>query len=164
MIELTQELLKEWFDYNDGKLYWRKTKSNIIKGSLAGAYGKRVDNRRTIRFNSIIYPASRLIFLWHHGYLPNIVDHKDRDPTNDRIENLRPATKSQNAINRIKQKNTSSKYLGVCIKGNKWQANITVDKNTLCLGTFSSEIEAAKAYNAASLLHFKEYASLNILD
>jgi len=56
-----------------------------------------------------------LIFLYHHGYLPKFVDHIDGNKKNNRIENLREATKSQNAMNqKVSTRNTSG------IKGVMW--------------------------------------------
>lgn len=88
-------------------------------------------------------------------------DHKNQDKLDNRRENLRPATSSQNRVNRPSLNHTSS-YKGVSKKKNdRWQAYIGKDNKILWLGTFDSEIHAAMAYDLwAKELH-GEYAYLN---
>ena len=75
-----------------------------------------------------------------------IIDHKDNDKLNNRLDNLRDVTASQNASNRTKKANCSSQFRGVCWnkKSGKWQADI----NGEYLGMFDIEKEASKAYEA----------------
>ena len=72
------------------------------------------------------------------------IDHINRDNTDNRIENLRWATHSQNTANRGKFKNNSSIYKGVRFdkQRNKWCSQITIDKKRKFLGYFLNEIEA----------------------
>ena len=94
-----------------------------------------------------------------------LVDHINRNKLDCRRENLRIATKSQNAVNKSKdRKNATSRYKGVSKARNKWKASIQVDKKTIYLGTFDSEREAAMIYNAAAEGYFGEYAVLNEVD
>ena len=172
---ITQKLLLELFEYKDGFLYWKtKVNYNTKIGTVAGCLnGKKSKTQRmVIGLYKKSYLASRLIFLYHHGYLPECVDHKDRDQLNDRIENLRPATKGQNNANR-KSANKTSKFLGVCytaqrIKNGdkvyeyyKWRAQIVLNKKVINLGSFDTEEEAAIAYNNAAKEIHKEYANIN---
>lgn len=163
-ILLTQELVKSLFDYKDGFLYWKTiTKySNIKIGQKAGCFnGNRIHYTR-IGGNKTL--THRIIFLWHHGYLPKVVDHKDRNCENNRIENLREATRMQNSQNRTSAKNSSSKYLGVhhYLK-RKWHAAIRVNKILKSIGYFKTEEEAALAYNKAAVKYHGEFANLNII-
>jgi hypothetical protein len=102
----------------------------------------------------------------HHDVLnlPSnaLVDHKDGDGLNNQKENLRDATKSQNAAN-SRIRGGSSKYKGVSWKepSKKWQAKICIDYKQIYLGLHESEIAAALAYDAAAIKHFGEYARLN---
>jgi hypothetical protein len=76
------------------------------------------------------------------------VDHESGDGLDNRRENLRLATKSQNGRNRHRRaQNTSSKFLGVSWykRGKKWKSRITVNGTLLHLGYFATEIEAAWA-------------------
>lgn len=90
------------------------------------------------------------------------IDHTNGNPLDNRKENLRLATKSQNGAN-SKSRGGTSKYKGVYWhKANKkWCANIRVNHKKHNLGSFADEIEAAKAYDEAAKEHFGEFARLN---
>ena len=93
------------------------------------------------------------------------VDHIDGDRHNNNHENLRYATRSENSRNMKKHSDGSSIYKGVSLdkKSGKWRAQIYKPGSSQHLGYFTSEREAAEAYNtSASELH-KEYAKLNII-
>lgn len=94
-----------------------------------------------------------------------MVDHENRNQLDDRIENLRAATHSENSRNRTSHKNSSSKYLGVSWFKNyqKWKACIEVNDSGIFLGNFELESDAALAYNKAAVKYFKEFANLNII-
>lgn len=165
-MEITQEIVKELFDYHeDGWLYYRiNVGSRIKKGMKAGAlHNKNVRPRYVINIKGKQYFLSRMIFYWHNGYLPAEVDHKDRNPLNNRIGNLRAATRSENAKNKTKKKNVTSKYTGVHLRGKHWIASIRINTRATFLGNFKTEEEAAIAYNEAAKIHHGEFANYNIL-
>ena len=91
------------------------------------------------------------------------VDHIDGDKKNNHYENLRWATHSENSRNQKTRTNKSSIYKGVYLhkSRNKWMARIDVDSKQVFLGYFEVEREAAEAYNAAALEHYKKFARLN---
>ena len=91
------------------------------------------------------------------------VDHIDGDRINNHWENLRYATHSENLMNKRGHKNSSSVYKGVSFDKNsgKWVVRIKVDGICKNMGLFKIEREAAEAYNAAALEHYKEFARLN---
>ncbi len=93
------------------------------------------------------------------------VDHIDGDRANNHHENLRYATYAENARNKSKRANTTSKYYGVCFckKINKWTAQIQIEGKRKNLGFFIEEKEAAAAFNTAALVHYKKFAKLNDL-
>ncbi len=95
------------------------------------------------------------------------VDHMDNDRTNNNWKNLRYATYAENNQNATKtSKQTSSIYKGVCFhtRHDKWITNIQLGRKLKHLGYFTSEREAAEAYNAAAVLYFKEFARVNKFD
>ena len=96
---------------------------------------------------------------------PNLlVDHKNGHTLDNRRENLRLATHSQNVQNKCKtQSKTSSKYIGVCLekRRGRWEVRIRHQGKAIWIGRFINEIDAAKAYDAAAKKYHGEFARLN---
>ncbi|MBN2020335.1 MAG: HNH endonuclease [Sedimentisphaerales bacterium] len=92
-----------------------------------------------------------------------VVDHLNRDPLDNRLANLRPATHSQNTQNSTKKKNASSKFFGVWFHkpSGKWCASIRYNGKSIWLGSFDNEIDAALAYDAAARKYYGEFAKVN---
>ena len=91
------------------------------------------------------------------------VDHIDRDVLNNQKSNLRLCSSIQNSYNRNIQKSNTSGYKGVVWvqKKKRWRAVICFDSKTKSLGYHKCKHEAARAYNAAALIHHGEFARLN---
>lgn len=94
------------------------------------------------------------------------VDHMNHDSLDNRRSNLRVVNRSENQRNRRKTKELTSRFKGVCwhIRGRKWMARITFEKDSKHLGMFDDEVEAARAYDAAARELFGEHACLNLPD
>lgn len=94
------------------------------------------------------------------------IDHINGNGLDNRKENLRICSQSENHQNRSKWGNTSSQYKGVhwhkIVK--KWVAQIMINGKRKHLGYFDREREAAKAYNYMAIKHFGEYARINEFD
>jgi hypothetical protein len=88
------------------------------------------------------------------------VDHRDHDGLNNQRENLRVCTHGQNRSNTRKAKGTSQ-YKGVHLDSSKWIAMLKSSGRTKYLGTFTSELDAALAYDAAARVAFGEFACTN---
>ena len=162
---LTQALLKQYCDYDSrGYLIWKINRGPTQIGDRLGYNSYGLDGYRRAVFFYKRYKLSRLIFLWHYGYFPIHVDHIDGCVSNDKIENLRAATPSQNQGNTklIRSSNTSG-YRGVSFskERNKWEAKIQFNNKCIHLGRFITDREAAIAYDAAAKELFKEFAKLN---
>lgn len=156
-MELTQARVRELFDYREDGFLVRKTyqhggrKAGSVVGCLHSATGYLV-----VRIDKKLYKVHRVIYLWHHGYLPEFIDHIDVDRLNNRIANLRPATKSENMCNRKKPANNSSGYKGVYFHSQikRWCAEIHIDRKKVFLGTFPDPESAHASYvEAAQRLH-----------
>jgi HNH endonuclease/AP2 domain len=92
-----------------------------------------------------------------------VVDHRNCDGLDNRKDNLRFATHAQNTRNRRKKKNASSQFLGVYFNKEKstWDSQIMHNGKKIWVGRFKTEIDAARAYDAAALKYHKEFARLN---
>ena len=127
---ITKELLDELFEYKDGSLYWKVTLSNRGKiGNKAGS--ERTDGYLRLGINGKEYAIHRLVFFMHNGYLPKIIDHIDNNYLNNKIENLREATQSQNLQNSKLSKNNTSGIKNVSWdkEKNKWLVSIKIKNN-----------------------------------
>jgi hypothetical protein len=148
---MDQNLVKELFEYRDGALYWKVClNSRSPVGAKAGSFNH--DNqRRYVRVNKVRYLEHRLIFLWHFGWLPKEIDHRDACRTNNRIENLRPATTSQNQQNKPLQCNNTSGVKNVRRKAGRWQVELKVNRKPIYIGRFEdfelAELVATEARN-----------------
>lgn len=93
-----------------------------------------------------------------------LIDHIDGDPANNRLNNLRLATATQNNHNTRKRKTkTTSRYKGVSKVSGKWGAYINYDGRSHTIGRYATEEEAALAYNTRAVEVFGEYAKCNIV-
>ena len=129
-------------------------------GSVAGF--DATDGRRYMDIQGKRYYAHRLAWLYMTGDWPVEVDHRNCDPLDNRWDNLRLATRSQNNANMpIKRHNTSG-FKGVSWnrRRNLWRAQICVNKRRYDLGHYRTPQQASEAYNQAAQRHFGEFANI----
>jgi hypothetical protein len=115
---LSQKELNELFDYKDGILIWKRSTCPKIKNGTRAGCTKSI-GRRAVSMHGSIQQEHRVIWVMHNGDIPKglVIDHIDNDPLNNKIENLRLATNSQNCYNQsVNKKNT------VGVKGVWWYA------------------------------------------
>jgi hypothetical protein len=140
------------YEYKDGKLFFKRTlHSRQVKGAEVGSLNNMGYLKVCLdRKNYLIH---RLVFLMHHGYLPELLDHIDRNKLNNRIENLREANKELNSWNRDRQANNTSGHRGVSWNKNagKWHAYIKIKGKRIHLGLFNTVDEARQVYEKARL-------------
>lgn len=98
-------------------------------GLHAGRISKSSNYYQT-KFDGKLFQNHRIIFFLHNGFCPDCVDHIDGDPTNNRINNLREATRSDNCCNKKMHKTTYSGHKGVYLhpSGKYW--NVQIMKNS----------------------------------
>lgn len=154
---ITQQLIANTFEYKDGFLYW-KCVSHPNKGYLrdkpAGSIHKT--GYRHITWMGKVHKAHRLIFMLHHDYLPSEVDHINGNRSDNRIENLRPANRSENQCNRNILASNTSGYAGVSWhkKSQAWVVRVMKNGKTVVQQYFKDlELAGLFAAEARSLYH-----------
>ena len=146
--------VNELFDYDNenGLLIWKvKRKGTNGLGCTAGSVDKR-SNRRVVTIDGKNYKHARLVYLYHFGYLANFhIDHIDRNVVNDRIENLRAVTISQNNTNK----------LGKLVYDNpngSFSVKLRIQGKFKHLGTFSCKTHTAKLAQLSHAIVHAEYS------
>ncbi len=93
------------------------------------------------------------------------VDHINRNPLDNRRANLRFCTHSQNQMNGVSHKNSTSQYKGVSWQkgGKSWRAQIWVNSKKIHIGCFKNERDAARAYNKKAKELHGQFARLNVV-
>lgn len=146
---ITQEYLKQLFDYQNGNLVRKSTGKTALCN-----IGKHRYKRITI--NGKTYSLHRIIYLWNHGYLPKIIDHIDGNKENNCIENLREATQQQNCVNRKHHSNSKSPYKNVYWNktAKKWAVVMSIKHKRNYFGVFEDlELADLVAQEARNKYH-----------
>jgi len=153
-------------DANAGTLVWkhrphrRPCDNNRDAGKVAGAKPNR-NGYVLVTIDGVTVARHRIIWFWVHGVWPPFLDHIRGVEAGDGIDNLREATRTQNARNARKRKDNTSGFKGVsrCPHNpRRWLAQIQVDKRPIYLGRHESKEAAAQAYRAAAAKYFGEFA------
>lgn len=105
-------------------------------------------------------------FYYLHRWIMNAgageyVDHINRDKLDNRRSNLRITTQSMNRANSAKSGSNESQYKGICWHRHKWRARVVKEGKYYHCGYYSTQEEAARAYDKKALALFGEYAKLN---
>lgn len=156
---LTVERVRELLDYdlNTGIFTWRISISNRIRvGEIAGVLHHT--GYIHIRIAGTPYPAHKLAWFHVHGEW-QLVDHKDRNKSNNVYDNLRVANKYQNASNKATYSNNGLGIKGIRQRGSKFEARIQHKGYPLYLGTFDTLEEAIEARQEAAKEYFGEFAN-----
>jgi hypothetical protein len=139
---LTKEKLRHLFEYDNGNLIWRNHKYPNRNGNVFGHYSTDGYLHGTLDGQSV--ENNRLVYIYHHGSIPvgYQVDHIDRVKDNNRIENLRLLTPSENNYN-TKRSDYARGYIR---EGNKFKACISIGGKSKHLGTYDTPYEAHKVF------------------
>lgn len=124
-------------------------------------YSKGKKNRKTITLHRYLMS----LILKRKLKRNEFVDHINGNSLDNRRENLRIVTHKQSNMNRAAERNSISKYKGVCPLYNNskkpWRAYISINRKQKHLGCFKNEIDAAKAYDREAKKLFGDFARLN---
>jgi hypothetical protein len=155
---LTQEIVIDLLRYEDGNLFWKKDVSRNVKtGAKSGCFDKF--GYVIVKINKKNYKAHHLIWMIHYGYKPKLIDHIDRNPSNNKIENLREATNAENQFNRTFNKNSLSLVKGVTWnkKSNKWKAECRFNGKSHYFGVFENILDAKKVVQEFQRQNFGQF-------
>jgi hypothetical protein len=160
---LTRARLRELLHYNEktGEFRWRKRSGNGVRADLSAGHVSSQHGRCAISIDRRLYFAHQLAWFYVTGRWGRpAIDHRDGDASNNRWNNLRRATGSQNNANRRRSRNNTSGYKGACLcRGSgKWRARIGREGKIIHLGTFGTPEEAHEAYLKAARKLFGEFA------
>jgi len=161
-MHISHENLLRVLEYSpsSGNFTWRYSRGTKLKGSTAGTVTPT--GYITIMLNRKNYAAHRLAWFYVHKEWPEEdIDHVNRIGTDNRILNLRAATKSQNQYNTGLSKNNSSGYKGVYFnkRDGRYVAQIMIEGKRISLGTHLTAFDAHDAYQKASLTYHGEFSS-----
>jgi len=163
MVELTCPQLKEIVKYDPetGVFVWIKTGPRRVVGAPAGSL--TTNGYASIMINYKNYLAHRLVWLYMTGDWPLQIDHINRNRSDNRYDNLRECTRSQNMRNARIPSHNSSGFKGVSwLKSkNKWRSYITVKRKYIHIGYYDDPVIAAKAYDEKAKELFGAFACTN---
>lgn len=162
-MELTVERLKAVVHYDPSTgLFTRLITAGPAKaGSVAGC--KNAAGYIIFRVDGKLYYAHRLAWFYMTGEWPDPeCDHEDKDRSNNRWGNLRPATHGQNQHNRAANKSNETGINGAHWSrvAGRWSSRIMVGRNQVYLGLFDTPEEAGRAYACAAAELHCEFAGV----
>lgn len=164
MNAVTHERLTSVLDYAPatGHFTWKVANNGRVRvGQRAGSPNK--DGYIQIKIDRQLYGAHRLAWFYVHRRWPtDEIDHKHGTITDNRISELREATRVQQMANRKTPVNNTSGFKGVSFhkRMQRWRAYIAVAGKPLHLGYFNTPEEAHNAYSAASIRECGEFARM----
>jgi hypothetical protein len=164
---ITPELIRKVLTYfpDEGRFIWNDrddihwSVNRRFSGKEAGCINNKL-GYRVIRIKNVLLQASIVAWLYQTGEWPSLeIDHKNQIKDDDRWQNLRLATHSQNNANKRAQSNNISGYLGVSRTKNKWFSRIVCKGKSYYLGVFDDEESAYEAYRRKKIELFGEFGS-----
>ncbi len=158
---ITTERLRHVLNYNPttGEFHWRidfGRWGTIKAGTKAGA--PQGNGYLCIGIDNVTHSAHRLAWQHYHGEVPpNYIDHINRVKTDNRIVNLRPADRYQNAQNTALRSDSKTGYRGVVQVREKFMATIKFNGRQIRLGTFPTAKAASGFYESVAEKLFTHY-------
>ena len=110
---MDQQKVKDLFDYRDGKLFWKVANIGSCQTYKEAGTINSSGGYRRIMVDKKHHLTHRLVYLMHHGHLPKFLDHINNNRLDNRIENLREVTRTQNNLNQNLRKDNSSGHSGI---------------------------------------------------
>lgn len=154
-LQVSHERVLELFDYEDGKLFRKRD------GKQIGCYTTKHHRYARMLIDGKYYKVHRIIFLYHKGYLPDIIDHINGDRYDNQIENLREVNTYQNRQNsRIYSTSTSGvKNVYWCKSSKKWRVSMHINGEKHIFGHYADIEEAKQVATSMRDKYFKDFAN-----
>jgi hypothetical protein len=156
---ITQQRLKELFEYDpeEGRFRNRFSRGRAREADEAGSPSGHGYRKVAVDYER--YYEHHLAWLYVYGEWPSEIDHRDGDRSNNKIANLRMATRTENCFN-AKRETGESGLRGAYREARypKWYSKIQIGGRVTRLGTFDTAEEAHKAFMVAVEAHHGEYA------
>lgn len=128
--------LKTIFEYRDGGVYYKVDRGKKKAGQKAGTKANG-SLYRVLSVDGVKILEHRVIFFLCHGTWPDVIDHINRDKLDNRAENLRGCSGSQNSYN------TTRKAIGARLHScGKWEAYCSQEGKIKHLGYFNCRTAA----------------------
>lgn len=160
-MDLTHDRLLEALSYDPetGVFRWRiRAAKNTHIGAVAGRV--RPDKYCAIRLDNRSYYSHRLAWFYSYKTWPvRLLDHKNCDPGDNRLENLREADHSRNKANRAAPSNNTSGCKGVdwVPKLKRWRVRVQADGVPYHVGVYKTFEAAVDAHRVATLRYQGEF-------
>lgn len=148
--ELIEEL-RATFEYHEGGYLIRKN-----TGKPCGQHANHSNGYARVNVGGRMLYAHSVIYAINHGKMPtNQIDHINKDRIDNRIENLREVSSSENSHNYKKPKTNTSGFTGVSWKtqAQKWVSYIWVNNKKIHLGLFENFEDAVQSRKMAKIKH-----------
>jgi hypothetical protein len=178
---ITQDYLRSILDYDpeSGIFIWRERSAEMFpnetprrsSANQAACWNTRYVGRPAGTFRDGEYTivripghksqvlAHRLAWFWFYGVWPSgDIDHVSRDKTDNRISNLREATRSQNQINRAHRRDNVLGVRGVCRHSGRYVAQISFNRRHIYIGMYETLEDAKRAYEAEAARLYGDFA------
>ncbi len=157
--QMTKIMANELFIYKNDKLLWKESGSGRKKSLEVGCLDKIsgyvvFGNRMTKGAKTYTFRVHNIVWNMHHGIIPKglVIDHIDRNRSNNLLSNLRLVTQQVNGINTGLSKNNTSGIKGVSWnnRDKKWQATININGKAKRLGSWDDKLVAKMSYDKAA--------------
>ena len=148
--------LRDYLIYDDGKIYRADTKARVGNLGNNGYYNYTYKGRT--------YLVHRLIHWLDTGEWPELCDHINGNQLDNRKENIRAATKSDNAANIPVKSNNTTGYTGVIKRFDKYQVQIAINGKRLTVCGYETAEAAALARDLLSYWFYGDFSRFGVLD